>query len=104
MRWFKKKELGLVESAAKGDLTRVAALLQGGINPDAKDLDDSKTTALLVAAGNGHDDVVKSLITAGATVDLRVGEMTPLMLAAFRGYSNVVITLLKAGADPNAEG
>lgn len=102
MGWFKKK--GLVESAAKGELSKVNDLLKSGINPDTKDLGGDDTTPLFMAAANGHDNVVKILIAAGANVNAATEKgLTPLMLAAFQGSAHAVLTLLEAGANANAQ-
>ena len=61
------------------------------------------------AAENGHTEIVRELIKAGAKVDARnegswgiggKGE-TALMLAAENGHTEVVRELIKAGADVN---
>lgn len=105
MGLFKRKEPGLVESAAKGKLSVVESLLKRGIDPDVRDLGGSETTALFVAAANGHDNVVKALLEAGANANAAAdkSDITALMLAALRGNADVVLTLLKAGADANAQ-
>ena len=60
-------------------------------------------TPLHVAAERGHDDVVRLLLEAGATVDSRrIEGLTPLHLAAGVGRFATVRRLLAAGADPNS--
>jgi cytohesin len=64
---------------------------------------DDGSTALILAAQNGHLAVVEALLKAGAdaaraTTDGR----TALHLAAQNGHTAVVEALLKAGADPNS--
>merc|ERR1711988_1252382 len=56
-------------------------------------------TALILAAGKGHLEVVDALLRAGAGVQLQNKKgMTALMLATQKGHSNIVEPLLKAGA------
>src|ERR1035441_9565135 len=98
----KRHDLSLVECAAKGTLSLVAALLMRGVHTDIADF--GETTGLLMASVNGHNDVVKVLIAAGAKVDAEARSgTTALMLAALRGNGDVVLTLLQACADPNAQ-
>jgi len=57
------------------------------------------TTALHLAAKNGHRPVVRALLAADATVDAtRNDGATPLYVAAERGHELVVEALLVAGA------
>jgi len=66
---------------------------------------DPSTSALRIAAENGHLAVVEALLAAGADVnevdDERVA--TPLRIAAEHGHAGVVRALLAAGADANEE-
>jgi ankyrin repeat protein len=106
LRRFRKErshDLSLFDSAATGNLPLVVGLLMRGIHPDAADV--GKTPALFMASVNGHNDVVKVLIAAGAKVNAgsRTGGATALMFAALRGRGEVVLTLLQAGANPNAQ-
>ena len=61
-----------------------------------------KAYPLLLAAGNGHDEVVQVLVNVGAYVDRHFPseDMSPLILASYNGHPNVVRTLINAGADP----
>src|ERR1022692_2755716 len=96
VRPFQKKtqDFGLVEWAAKGNVPLVVALLLRGLDPDVSDLGDAPP--VLMAAVNGHNNVVKTLMAAGARVDAeaRAGA-TALMLTALRGNADVVLTLLQ---------
>lgn len=58
-----------------------------------------KATPLFIAAQNGHEDVCRALLTAGACVDrARLDRATPLWIAAQCGHDHVVRLLLAAGA------
>src|SRR5260370_31019137 len=68
-----------VASAMQGDLTDVKALLAEGIDPDVKikfgghPLGSWDGTALIAAVWGGHADVVRLLLSKGASVDLSGG-------------------------------
>ena len=65
-------------------------------------LDHSRSNALMSAARNGHDGVVKMLV--GRTNDLNAKNLsgyTALASAAFVGHFDVVVTLVLNDADVN---
>ncbi|KAJ9438284.1 Ankyrin repeat [Diplonema papillatum] len=69
----------------------------GGYGADVQLLDGS--TALHLASWNGHSEVVKELIAAGAKVDVQDNDgSTALHLASENGRSEVVKELIAAGA------
>lgn len=74
-------------------------LLQRGVDPNAV-VRNVGTTALMLASFEGHDGVVKVLLTSRANVNAanQKGE-TALILAASAGKRDVVKLLIKAGAD-----
>lgn len=86
-------------AARESKLPALNYLLQRGVNVDAT-LPNVGMTALMLAAGEGHDDVVKALLSARASVDLQnaKGE-TALILGAAAGKKDVVKLLVRAGAD-----
>ena len=56
--------------------------------------------ALIVSARNGHTDIVKSLIDAGANLDLQNNQQTSaLMFSAYFGHTDIVKLLIDAGAN-----
>lgn len=61
-----------------------------------------ETTTLYMAAGRGHDAIVKLLIEKGASVNLKKAPGHPLVIAASNNRKAVVKVLLEKGADSNA--
>jgi len=116
-------------AAFMGDLTRVRAFLQKGIDVNARGSDDCTPlhyaattdvaafliskganvhaedkegeTPLHTAAGAGCKDVAELLITKGADVDAKKPGYTPLSWAIWRDHKDVIRTLLAHGADVN---
>jgi hypothetical protein len=77
-------------------------LLEHRMDQDTLDL---KNDALIVAAENGHYQVLKLLILAGANVDFRNNNRDPVLLRATRsGHVGVVRVLLENGADVDIKG
>src|SRR3989339_521673 len=62
---------------------------------------DKGTTALYVAAQNGHTQIVELLLAAGANVNSPRTDngMTPLLIAAQNGHAQIMQLLLAAGAN-----
>ncbi|MCK4609321.1 MAG: ankyrin repeat domain-containing protein [Gammaproteobacteria bacterium] len=88
-------------------LQKIAQLIKHGTDINAKlFIDDSGNaghTALLMAARDGLDDVVKLLLDAGADMSLTGAYMnaTPLHKAAYMGHSDVLKTLATKQPDFN---
>jgi ankyrin repeat protein len=83
----------------RGLTEAVEILLNAGANIEAKTRIEEKT-ALLLAADEGHADVVQVLLNRKADVNTRNRNgQTPLMLAAAGGHLEVVRALLAHGAD-----
>lgn len=105
----------LLRAAAAGDVATIENLTSMGVRADAAasqadvDADASPqfevgSTALMLAARDGHDAAVFALLEEGADVNLQSSSgNTPLMHAAQRSSPDVVVTLLGAGADPSIE-
>ena len=78
------------------------ALLKNRHNPDVKDTYGQ--TPLGLAAGQGHEAVVKLLLEKGAELESKDSEgWTPLSWAAEKGHEAVVKLLLENGAELEAK-
>ncbi|KAI9331657.1 ankyrin repeat-containing domain protein [Zopfochytrium polystomum] len=94
--------------ACEGGHREVAELLLGKPGGDAvKTADENGRTALHVAAGKGHPELVSWLLgLPGVSVGALTGgesKGTPLHVAAAAGHAEVVRVLLRAGADKDAK-
>lgn len=59
-------------------------------------------TPLIIAVRNGHEDITKILISAGADVNIKNKDgVTPLICAATNGYINILQHLIYSGAHVN---
>lgn len=89
------------EAATAGDIDKASALLTDAPGlADAVDVEDAlKRTPLHYAARAGHSDMVRLLLSHGASVDAQdqTGQ-TPLMEAALAGNPEVARVLLSNGA------
>eukprot|EP01096_Ripella_sp_DP13-Kostka_P001659 TRINITY_DN12012_c0_g1_i1.p1 TRINITY_DN12012_c0_g1~~TRINITY_DN12012_c0_g1_i1.p1 ORF type:complete len:191 (+),score=49.57 TRINITY_DN12012_c0_g1_i1:53-574(+) len=96
------EQTALHVSCEKGRLEVADCLLRHGANVNA--LDAEKRTALMLASGEGHTEVVKLLLRQpGIKVnDFSDLEQSALSCACRRGRSEVVRALLEHGADVNA--
>ena len=62
----------------------------------------NQSTPLIMAAGGGHEEVIRVLLKAGAMVNkTAMLGLSPLHFAAHFGHIDVVKLLLESGADPN---
>ena len=91
----------LADAAERRDRVAVRALLTGGVDVNATQIDG--TTALHWAAHYDDAETAALLVKAGANVNAanRYG-VPPLALASTNGNAAVVRLLLEAGADANA--
>lgn len=88
----------LASAAIMGDADAVQRLLDIGLNADARDAQGC--TALLRAAGGGHEAVIARLLAAGASTDLAADSgATPLSAAVSMRHLGVLDRLLSAGVD-----
>ncbi len=92
----------LLKAAKSGDIKRLCALLNIGTKVDA--CDRSGTTALMFAANLGYTEIVRSLLDAGANIDLprKLYGLTALMLAVSANQLDIVQLLVSKCADVNA--
>ena len=102
----KEQSAELSAAASKGDLERVRALLQRGVDPNSPDDSKERTPALIRACGADKDiawEVVDVLLEAGADVDAPgPGRTTALMYATYMGNAEVARALVGAGASLSA--
>jgi uncharacterized protein len=85
------------DAVRRGSLNDLDRLLKSGHDIDARD--GHGQTALMLAAAEGHGEVVGWLIERGAALDhtAKYG-LSALMLAVVRGRADVVRRLADAGA------
>src|SRR3569833_2181231 len=91
----------LIWWAERGVSQFVRLQLAAGVDPDTK-LKSNGRTSLHMAAGKGHEEIIRLLLDAGAAINERdeSGE-TPLLLSAQIGHVGIVELLLDRGADPD---
>ncbi|HZG52760.1 MAG TPA: ankyrin repeat domain-containing protein [Pyrinomonadaceae bacterium] len=89
----------LFEAARKGDAATVKALLDRGVDVNAKFRYGA--TALSYASDKGHLEVVKLLLERKAEVNVKdtFYGATPLIWAAQKGHAKIVEALLASGAE-----
>jgi ankyrin repeat protein len=93
--------IDFVLAAGQGDTEQLKEFINKGINLDV--MDDSGNTALFLASYWGKIEVVKTLIEAGADLNMQSfgDKETPLMAAVNMKQVDVIKTLLENGADIN---
>lgn len=92
----------LYTAVLKNKSAEVEALLTSGADANAsvEMVPGFPTTYLIIAAGQNHLDIVKSLLQHKASVNKADNfRNTPLMAAAAKGHVQVVQLLLASGAD-----
>lgn len=96
----------LWQACEDDDLQEVRRLLKDGADLNSGYAADERgDTPLHIAAYKGFLDIVKTLITHGAHIEVKNFEkLTPLFLACRTGQKNVVEYLLEKGANVNTRG
>jgi ankyrin repeat protein len=85
-----------------GDYNKVKQILAAGIDVDVTE--DTKT-ALMLAAKEGHQNIVKLLLENGANINKKnKSHNTALHFAVFNKHNNIVKLLIEKGAEINAKG
>src|SRR5689334_9770027 len=99
---IENNDILLLKAAKNGDIKGLCALLAAGAKVDA--CDGQGTTALMFAANLGYTEIVRSLLDAGANINLKrkLYGLTALMLAASAKQLDIVQLLVSRGADVNA--
>ncbi len=88
----------ILGAAKHGDLKQVQALVAAGSNLGQRSATNGFTPLHWAVAG-GHEDVVKLLLSHGASVkDKTKYGLTPLELAAVEGYDDIAALLRRHGA------
>jgi ankyrin repeat protein len=86
----------LIDAACRGNVDEIEKLIADGANVNAVALDD--WTPLTCAADNGQVNAVQVLLSAGADINKRRGDLTPLCYAALRGHVATTKLLTEKGA------
>lgn len=90
----------LFDLARAGD-AQLLAYIDEGVSADLTNA--AGDTLLMLAAYNGHADLVRGLIERGADVNrLNDRGQSPLAGAVFKGHDEVTAALVAAGADVDA--
>lgn len=104
------EELELVSSARRGDIETAKELIDRGVDPNAADMKNAPwgMTPLMLAASEGHVEMIKVLLDSGAKVDLTTprlhgegGGESALHFASKQGDVAAIDVLLAHGADIN---
>jgi Ankyrin repeats (3 copies) len=93
---------GLLYSILHGDEARVSELLTEGVDLNttlAKSTYALPLSPLHACIAAGHVSILRKLLQAGASPNLRVDDRRALHFAVCRGNAEVVAALIEAGAD-----
>ena len=94
-------ELALLEAVTAGNNEAVEFLLQlETVNIDHTN--EEGKTALMLASERGNEDIVHSLLSAGANVNIQDSEgWTAVMIASEHNHISIIHMLLQANANPH---
>ncbi len=95
----------ITRSAGKGDLEKLKEFVESGIDVNAKGNDKFHSPPLVIAAGNGHTDIVVYLISKGADVNAYndIGFTALINTARYGVDIRIAEMLIEAGADVNRQ-
>ncbi|KAL5510667.1 hypothetical protein EMCRGX_G006253, partial [Ephydatia muelleri] len=89
----------LLSAERDGDIATVRRLLTEG-RMDVNVTDEDDQSPLFISCLNGHLDIVKTLIEAGANINKATKKGgSSLGAASYKGHLNIVKTLIEAGAN-----
>ncbi len=92
-------EVTIHQAAYLGQIDKAREILAGGVQVDAQDV--YGWTALRWAAQEGHEDVVRLLLTHGADINGKSSNGVPLLAAMRRGHNDIAALLVMNGAALN---
>ncbi len=91
------------EAVHRADVKKIVSLINAGV--DINDKDRFGQTGLMLAARNGHLDLVRLFVKHGAGLDTTAKyNLSALMLAVVNGHTEIALTLVEAGADLGISG
>ncbi|XP_064395548.1 uncharacterized protein LOC135342673 isoform X3 [Halichondria panicea] len=111
---LQQPRMAFLEACKTGDVGVVLELLECGADPNQADeatgilqyvrwlisVPQNGATALYWASRNGHDEIVRVLLAAKATVNTQTKSgQTPLWVASFYGHQKCMELLIDAGAN-----
>jgi len=107
-----KFNMQLLDACDSGDLEELQNAIDAGANIEIYDCELKSVSeirpdiyhwnGLMIAAGNGHDEIINCLIENGVNVNGRNDDTeTAIIIATQRGFAKVVQRLIEAGADVN---
>ncbi len=98
---FVSKIFDLARNGGENAAEQLGHYIQAGLSPNLTNHEGN--TLLMLAAYNGHAEIVTALAQAGADVDrLNDRGQSPLAGAIFKKESDVIEALIVAGANPLA--
>ena len=104
MQCFQLLQTFLQQTSSAGNNDGVQFLLGLIGNATIDHRNEEGSTALMLASKDGHEQVVQTLLLAGANVNIQDNEgWTALMRASERNHLAIVNTLIQEGADPNLQ-